>query len=480
MVISKHLLHKQLDYVIIKLVILSHSRFVMKDKASGKVFLEPLQRDSSIDKSWVDKLAVDKAALEMDRINQVKFNNDLFFNLMLQALRQVDHSQELLIKAAKQVGYNSLSEALNKIQNSDGQSPLQYCIQKQDFVNATRLMEYGATAGPIEKAVLDIASDSKAGRAFGLTPPPRDAKLHPVKNFGLVLGLEMTSKDGTYSQYAHIGPTYQLMTEAIGTYSQKNPVNKEFKEIAEAFDFSNRSAAFSNSTSQRNPKAGAEIASRIQSGKTTTIPINCDGHAMGLSVVPDGPGSKTGYLIYTNRGIGAKPDEYGTQIYRLNDINNVNPPFINSVMNGLSNGSSHDEIKSQIAQVTGGNEPIHTIKQKGQKVDNCTIANSSSNIHGILLCQEAVKKGGFENLVDADKAAVRKEYKKFKADMKADKVSELVDSIKKNPEDSDLINLGKKFVNKPNVDAGLKAQVEKVLASSVSQESKNQQRPFSP
>jgi hypothetical protein len=429
------------------------------------------------DKLAAEQLAVNKAAVEMERINTAKIISDLFFSLMIEALHKKGHLKDYLSEAAEKVGFAQLPLALNKVVNSDGQSPLQYLIQKQDFSGAQVLMDSGATIGPVEQAVLDIASDSKAGREFGLKAPPVSEKLHPVKYFGLVLGIEMTSKDGvTFSQYGHIAPTYQLMTDTMAKHAQRNPGNQDFKDIAEAFNFSNKSAAFSNSTPQRNPQAGQEMSDRIQSGKLTTIPISCDGHAMGLSVVPDGPGSKSGYLVYTNRGLGADPKEYGTQIYRVDDLQKVNSSFINNMMNGFHNGTSHDAIQHQIAQVTGGKEPIHTIQQKGQKVDNCTIANSSSNVHGMLLCQQAVKKGGFDKIDKSDINLARDEYKKFKADMKADKVNELVNAITKNPNDSDLINLGKGFLNKKNADPALKAQVEKALDPHMRKEAKNEQQ----
>lgn len=428
------------------------------------------EQKTSVEKAFAERVAADnkaasQIAADRERANKAKIESDLFFNLMMEALLKSGKLKNKLTEAAEQVGFDSLSDALNKIKNSDGQSPLQYLIQKQDFAAAKSLMDYGATLGPVEQAVLDIASDSKAGREFGLTPPVAE-KLHPVKYFGLVLGVEMTSKDGvTFSQYGHIAPTYQLMTDAVTKHAQKNPDNQDFKDIADAFSFSNKTAAFSNSTPQRNPMAGHEMASRIQSGKITTIPISCEGHAMGLSIVPDGPGSKSGYLVYTNRGLGAKSDEYGTQIYRLDDLDKVNSKFINNMMNGFSDGTSHDAIKKQIAQVTDGKPPIHNIEQKGQKVDNCTIANSGSNVHGILLCQQAVKKGGFENLEKSDMDLARKEYKQFKADMKADKAQELIDAIKKNPQDSDLINLGKGYLQRNKADPNLKADLEKALGS---------------
>ncbi|WP_298622293.1 Dot/Icm T4SS effector AnkD/LegA15 [uncultured Legionella sp.] len=444
-----------------------------KELENGKAESAPteemaLRQKSASDKAYADKvasdqLAMNKAAVEMERLNAAKIISDRFFNLMMEALHKKGHFESNLAEAAERVGFSQLPVALNKVINSDGQSPLQYMIQKQNFTGAQALMDAGAKIGTIERAVLDIASDSKAGREFGLSVPTASEKLHPVKYFGLVLGIEMTSQDGTTSQYGHIAPTYQLMTDAVTNHAQSNPGNQSFKEIADAFHFSNKSAAFSNSTPQRNPEAGAEMSARIQSGKLTTIPVSCDGHAMGLSIVPDGPGSKSGYLVYTNRGLGADPSEYGTQIYRVDDLNKVNPKFINNMMNGFHNGTSHDEIKNQIAQVTNGEKPIHSIQQKGQKVDNCTIANSSSNVHGILLCQQAAKKGGFDKIDKADINIARDEYKKFKANMKADKVNELVNAITKNPNDSDLITLGKGFLNKKNVDPSLKTQMEKAL-----------------
>ena len=119
---------------------------------------------------------------------------------------------------------------------------------------------------------------------------------------------------------------------------------------------------------------------------------------MGLSIVPDGPGATAGYLVFTNRGDGCTSGEYGTQIYRLDDLKKADPEFINCVMNGNSTGTSHADIMKMMGQVTNNNPPIHTIAQKPQKYGNCTIANPRANIRGILLCQKALTKGGFDKL----------------------------------------------------------------------------------
>ena len=66
-------------------------------------------------------------------------------------------------------------------------------------------------------------------------------------------------------------------------------------------------------------------------------------------------------------------------------------------MNGHSDGVTHSEIMRKIGDVTDNQPPVHTIRQAEQKVDNCSIANTKSNIHGIILCQMAKDKGALIN-----------------------------------------------------------------------------------
>lgn len=421
-------------------------------------------------KSMQQKMDTQKAMM-----NQSKADNDLFFLLLsklLESIFKTDTFKEDLEKSAKQSGYDGLASALNKAVNQDGQSPLQYALQKQDFGLAMRFLDFGAIPGPVEKAVFDIARDSKAAQDYGLPPPPAEEKFHPVKNFGLVLGITMNSVDGTFSQYGHIAPTYKLMTDSVDSYAKAHPDKANFKEISDAFKFSNKAAAFSNSTPQRNPEAGKDISERIQSGKLTTIPVSCDGHAMGLSYVPDGPGSKSGHLVYTNRGLGAKSSEYGTQIYRVEDSSKITPQFVNNMMNGFSDGTSSKAIVAQIKEASGNTDPVMHIKQSGQKRDNCTIANSRSNIEGILMCQKAIEVGGFDKLSKDDIASVKKEYKDYTSSMRAEKVNELAKALKANPDDKDLNKLAQEYLKQhPNVDPKVKAPLEQVMKQKPEQDS---------
>lgn len=397
--------------------------------------------------------------------------------LFLETL-SADRLKAELEEAAKQTGFDNLRHALNFAQNKFGQSPLQQAFQQQDFSKANQLMDYGAEVGPVERSAFNVALDSEAASTSGFQRPSAKGPeaLHPVKNFGLTLGVEMMSKDGTFSQLAEIGPSYNMMSQSVAKYAERDP---KFKEISEAFDFSNKTAGFSASTARNSPQAGEKIAERINQGKIATIPVSCEGHAMGLSVVPDGPGSKSGYMVFTNRGVGA--EQPGTQIYRIDDLSKVDGKFINSMMNGHAKGQSHDAIMKQIHDVAGNNPPIHEISQKGQKCDNCTIANPRSNVHGILLCQKAVEKGGFDKLDTQDHQNAKTDYKKFSNGMRSDKVDELVSAMAKNPKDEDLSNIAKEYLKQhahKDSDAAkeIKEKLEGALSRSADSRAQNEDR----
>ncbi len=440
-----------------------------------KQFGEVHSKENDNNLKQIQKKGDEQRALLLQQIaNQLTAEQNRFFAIMMDLLGKQKEQEALraeLESEAKKCGFANLQQAMNLTKNSEAQSPLQHAFQKQDFALAQQMMDFGAVPGPIDRAAFDMALDSKAAKNFGFTDQylPKEDALHPVKDYGLVLGIEMTSQDGTYSQFGHVGPTYQLMTDAVNKHAVGSmPVDKNFKEIADAYSFSNKAAGFSYSTAQRDPQAGQEIANRIQQGKTTTIPISFSGHAMGLSVVPDGPGPNAGgYLVFTNRGLGKQSGEAGTQIYRVDDLSKVDAKFINSAMNGHSNGTSHKDIMGQIREITGGKPPVHTIQQKDQKYDNCSVVNTKSNIHGILVCQKAKEKGvRVEQLGQQDLDSVKGDYKKFSNDMKEDKANELAKALKNNPKDPDLNNLAKEYLKQhPNAPDNIKDSLEKALSS---------------
>ncbi|QLZ67547.1 hypothetical protein FOLKNPGA_00319 [Legionella sp. PC1000] len=404
-----------------------------------------------------DKL---KEASQKAKMNEERFIQELF--LFLQKMLDPKLKQEIdpkeLPDLLEKGGYQDLPTALNSAKNARGQTPLVQALQNQDFPMARVLLDFGAEYDSLAREEYDIAIRSERGRKSGdLITPPKDyiqsepEKLHTVKEFGLILGLEITSVDGTSSQRAHVGPTYQLMTDAVKDYGQgrtEDPAKGDFKQISEAFAFANKAAKYQYSTPEGSPEAGKELSQRIQEGKVTSVPINCTGHAMGLSFVPvEGNPDKT-YLVFTNRGEGARRGEHGTRIYEV-DTKDITPDFINNVMSGHDKGHSHAQVMKQIDQVTQNKAPVCIIEQKPQKYDNCTVANTRANIHGVLLCQEANRKGGFKNVDQKTKEEVKGRYKEFTDDMRSKKVQQLDKALEKNPEDPDLKALKKAYMDKP-------------------------------
>lgn len=404
----------------------------------------------------------DKIKEQNAKADQERFMSELFAflqrknDLILQ--QQFEQSQASLKTMAQDCGYQDLPTALNLAKNARGQTALVKALQDQEFGIANTLLNSGARYDEQAIAEYDIAIDSERGREAlanntirspSSYTPSDPQKLHAVKEYGLVLGIEMTSKDGTPSQRAHIGPAYSLMTESVNDYSKSctnQAAKDDFKQIANAFNFTNNVSKFQSSHPTGTPEAGKELSKRIQAGGITTVPISCKGHAMGLSFAPVANDPNKGYLVFTNRGEGAeKSGKFGTQIYEV-DKRDITPEFINKVMNGHFKGHSHDEIMRNIQQVTKGKESVCHIQQSPQKYDNCSIVNAKSNIEGILLCQEANRRGGFDKV---NKAEIKERYKDFSDDMKSKKVQDLAKAITKDPENSDLKALAQGYLDKP-------------------------------
>jgi hypothetical protein len=407
-----------------------------------------------------------KAASEA-YLDQIKANNSRFFELMALAFQRdlaAESLRALLFDAAWKAGFKSIKDALTNARNEARQSALIHAYQEQDFKRAQLLIAFGAPVGPQERAAFDVALDSDAARSFGLIQGNnRGRTQHIVKRFGLTLGIKMTSVDGTFSQYGHSAPTYQLMAESVTDYAQNHPDNDHFQHIAEAFNFANQAASYVFSTA-KNPLAGNDIVERIrhcQAGRVTTVPISCKGHEMGLSFVSDGQGG--GYMIFTNRGKVTK-GSHGTHIFKLNDFSKVTPKFINNMLNGHSLGLSLAEIMRQIDTVTDGQSEYY-LPQAPQKRDNCTIANPRANIHGILLCLRAIQQGkSVASLDDLERRTVNKAYKQYTHAMRLGKIKELVTEFIENPEDPDLKNLIKNYlIQHPNASAELRAPLTQAL-----------------
>jgi hypothetical protein len=411
-----------------------------------------------------------KKIMDDEKYLKEKKENETLFNQIIQLLGRKQQPQALndeLTKIANQNNFESPRQLLNQVVNSAGESPLVVMIQDQIFNNVIQLINLGVTVGSDEKAAFEVSLDSDNADKSGLTSIKKqevsgDARLHPMKHFGLVLGIKGQSpSDGTSTGYAHMGPSHRMMTECIEKFTKKNPDNQAFQEVADAFSFTDKASQFIQSTPKNIPKVGVAITQRIQEGAVTEIPISCKGHAMGMTIVPDSPGSNTGYLVLTDRG---KKSQGGTQIYCVDNLKKIDATFVNELMCGHRNGLSHEDVRQKIQNVVSHQKPIYTVEQSMQKRDNCTIANTRSNVEGVLLCIKARDKKGFEHVTEQDVTDNKIAYKKFNHDTKLDKVNELVSAITNNPNNEDVTYLAKSYLDQhPNGSPSLTEPLKQVL-----------------
>ncbi|MGE4349431.1 MAG: hypothetical protein AB7D28_06675 [Candidatus Berkiella sp.] len=361
----------------------------------------------------------------------------------------------LVEEVAKKKG-KDLDEADQEIEkgvpkDQDGQTPLQKAITDGDFSGAEEQVRSGAPIGSPEKGALEFALESntpvtKAFSSMDINKGVDPAQITTMKEFGVVLGIKATSEDGKTSQFAHIGPTYQMMSNSVSGYAKgldaEHPQKQNFSKIGEAFEFSNEQAKFKLSEATNLSKGSEAIAKRAQSGEITSIPTSCKGHSMALTIIPDGQGG--GYMAFTNRGLHAQPDSKGTDIYRISDLSKIDKDFVKSMMDGHNSGTSHEAIMAKIKSVADPKEPVQHIKQSAQKNDNCTVANPRANIEGILLCQKAIAEG--KKVEDMDPKAAQKEYKAFTQQMRAAKIDDLAQRIRSEPDNKDLKTLATRYI----------------------------------
>ncbi|RUR06804.1 hypothetical protein [Legionella sp. km772] len=93
-----------------------------------------------------------------------------------------------------------------------------------------------------------------------------------------------------------------------------------------------------------------------------------------------------------------------------------------------------------------------------------------------LLCQQARDKGGFDKLSPEDFVSSKKKLDDFVHGMQVDKVAQLASAMKKDPNDVDLKNLAKAFLQQhPHAGDELRQPLEKALKAEQSYKSSFQQ-----
>lgn len=378
----------------------------------------------------------------------IEFMKEAYFAQLLQMLKREQSEEAWKGYLLSSFGADEIAIALNGMRNIHGQSALQIAFQQQNFAAAKWLIDNGAKLGLDEQSALEFALDSKAGRAMGYARDPANNALPIIKEFGLTLGISAMSADGTNAQFGYVPPTYNMMTDLVTGYTQSldqnHPRKADFEKITAAFQATQSAAGYQGQMQDINALA-KRVLTGDQRNEIVSIPTSCAGHVMALTVVPD---TKNGgaSLVFTNRGVGAKPVDYGTQIYHVNDVGLINAPFIETLMRGHDEGRSHDEIMHKIKSVTDGKPPVK-LSQSIQKRDNCTIANPKSNIEGILLCLEANRQNrDITQVVQTDRTANRTDYKAFTRYIRETKIDKLEGLIKQAPTNPDVQILAKAYI----------------------------------
>lgn len=285
----------------------------------------------------------------------------------------------------------------------------------------------------------------KQGYALAIQNTLDPSKLHPVKEFGLILNIYAKSIEGIPSEGTNMTQGHDFITNYITSYiADLDPsvtVKSYFEQIQDAFEFTKETITYMNIN-----KAEELFLRRFKEKKITTIPIFCKKHAMGLSLVPDQ--NDGAYLVFTNKGLGAKNKDRGTRIFRIPDLNKVDVHFIHKMMWGGFNETPFNNIIAAILNVVDHQHPIQYLKHSFQKIGNCTIVNPLCNIEGILLCQEGINRGiPVEEFPSDDLNIVQQYYKQFSHHLRESTIKKLAAMIKHNPLDPTLQILAKSYIS---------------------------------
>lgn len=423
--------------------------------SSAEAILNQIQAEMALNNE--DRLKKQKAIEDLNHFKSLSMKANFVqlrarFQALISSLLKGQLSKVNFTKTLTTDFNMSLEQAFTLFKDEFGYSHVQRALLNNDFTRAEKLIQFGAPLRHGERECLEIAfaSNTPVTIEFSpkdINPQAQPTKLPAIKEFGLTLGIYATAQDGTLSQFGHVGPTYHLMTDSVSLYAsnlnQSHPDSEYFKEMSEAFAYSDQACQFQYSTSQA--QAGQMLAERVKAGKLTSVPTSCQGHAMAMTIVPNEQGGA--YLVFTNRGVGASANDFGTQIYAVDDLSKLDADFMQAMANGHSNGTAHADIMRKIKEVVNPKEPVQTINQKGQKNDNCTIANPRANLHGVLMCQKAIQaKKPVSAMTDTEVKSVKESYQSFKLGMRQQKVHDLAERLSKDPMNLDLQTLASAYL----------------------------------
>jgi hypothetical protein len=312
-------------------------------------------------------------------------------------------------------------ELLNKT-DTYGHGPLTLALAKEDFALAHTMVETGAQLLIEDKLVLEIALTSLIQRNENVMPTilagaaaedqiwvqeylaclqsyvqghAPSKKYHdvlnpPIRHFGQVLDT-LGYFNGLPSHYGFLSPSIEILTVHLQNYLKElgtDNAQTMFNSIATAYKFTRDQCKYYGNLPTVGNAANAlaaQIAMINKSHNRERVVVlfgGWAGNAVTIAFINQ-------VLIFSNLGTGGNPDS-GTKIFNIANPNAISAEWIDQFIRGLGNATSARDILVALSTVVDP-EPIFTLKQTLNPIDNCIYVNPRAIIQGILLVSHAYK-----------------------------------------------------------------------------------------
>lgn len=314
---------------------------------------------------------------------------------------------------------------------------LTLAIANEDFALAIEILHKGATLMLEDKLVLEIDLISMIQRdahtidiILGAKPnddltwladyleylnsyivgEPVQKSLHyhdvlnpPIRHFGQVLDT-LAYFNGLPSHYGFLSPSIEILTNHLQIYTEDmfdENIKSMFNIIANAYANTNNICEFYGNlptTADCATKLAHKITGNIAAKNRDVVVLfgGWAGNSVSIAFIEN-------YLIFSNLGIGGNPNA-GTQIFNIKNPNGINEKMVTTFICGLGNATAPSAVLALLGNIVEP-QPIYSIRQTFNPIDNCIFVNPRAVIQGILLILYAYAKDGkinADNLKQSD------------------------------------------------------------------------------
>jgi hypothetical protein len=333
----------------------------------------------------------------------------------------------------------TLEHNTESLDNTDkyNRAALTIAIANEDFALARKLIDKGATLLLEDKLVLEIALTSMIQRdptvverilsmktkydmgwildylkylySYVVDQPIVPTIYHellnpPIRNFGQVLDT-LAFFNGFTSHYGFLSPSIEILTAHLSLYINDvvdNEARDIFGKISQAFTWSHDVSKFYGNLPTNEGAANIiakQIATNIHGNNKTPVIVfgGFAGNAINIAFINK-------YLIVTNLGIGGTPAK-GTKIFAITQPEAITVQAINTFLRGLGDATDPNIVLGALGEIVDPN-PIYSIKQSFNPVDNCIFVNPRAMVEGLLLVLKAFATSttlASDNLATAEK-----------------------------------------------------------------------------